>query len=75
VAIGKAVTFGPGGATFTWSTSPSATFSVLYAEDPAGPWIELPDIISSATGDFSFTDDGTATGGLPAHRFYRIRQR
>jgi len=61
--------------TFGWSASPAATFNVQYADDPAGPWTELPVIISSATGHFSFTDDGTSTGGLPGRRFYRIRQR
>ncbi len=75
LAVSKSLSFGPGGASFSWSASSSATFAVLYAEDPAGPWIELPAIISSATGEFSFTDDGTLTGGLPSHRFYRIRQR
>ncbi len=74
VAVSKS-SFGPGGFTLEWTASADSEFSVQYANDPAGPWIELPEPIGSATGEFYFQDDGTKTGGLPPQRFYRLRPR
>jgi len=67
--------FSAGAFSFQWSASPNDQFSVQYANNPAGPWTELPQAITSDTGNFSFTDNGSQTGGLPPHRFYRFRRR
>ncbi|HTD67194.1 MAG TPA: hypothetical protein VK846_11755, partial [Candidatus Limnocylindria bacterium] len=72
VAIGTS-SFGPDGFTLAWTASADSEFSVQYADDPAGPWFEIPATIGSAIGEFSFKDDGSMTGGLPAQRFYRLR--
>lgn len=66
--------FGPSGFALEWSADASDEYSIQYADDPAGPWIELPQTITSPTGDFSFLDDGSSTGGLPPQRFYRLRR-
>ena len=60
---------------FTWTADPGSEFSVEYAEDPAGPWIEISPPVTSETGDFIFTDDGSGTGGLSPRRFYRLHRR
>jgi len=67
--------FDANGFAFTWSSEPGAEFSVEYAEDLAGPWIEIPPTITSETGEFLFIDDGSGTGGLSPSRFYRLRRR
>jgi len=37
-------------------------------------WNSFPTVITSATGVFSFVDDGSQTGGLGPMRFYRLIQ-
>jgi hypothetical protein len=69
------VSFGPGGFNLQWSANPGEEYAIQYANDPAGPWTELPQGVTSPNGDFSFTDNGSQTGGLPPHRFYRLRRR
>jgi hypothetical protein len=68
------VSFGPSGFTLKWFADPSEQFSVQYTDDLNGPWNAIPASVVSDTGEFSFTDDGTVTGGLPTHRFYRLLQ-
>ena len=64
--------FGPGGFTLEWVDGPGTEFAIEYANDPAGPWIGVPQTFTSQTGQFLFTDDGTLTGGLAPQRFYRL---
>ena len=71
-AIGKS-RFGPTGFILEWNASPEFEFTVQYANDPLGPWFDIPQTITSGDGQFSFTDDGTLTGGLAPQRFYRLR--
>jgi hypothetical protein len=70
--IPKTVTFGPGGFTLTWFADPAAQFNVQYTDDLSGHWNSVPQPFVSETGEFSFTDDGTLTGGLSPQRFYRL---
>lgn len=37
-------------------------------------WTAFTNVVSSATGQFGFVDDGTQTGGLGPTRFYRLVQ-
>jgi hypothetical protein len=67
--------FNANGFGFTWSAEPGEEFGVEYSEGPAGPWTEIPQTFTSETGEFSFTDDGSGTGGLSSRRFYRLRGR
>ena len=66
------VSYGPGGFTLQWNGAPSEQFSVQYTDDLNEPWNAVPAPVISDTGVFTFTDDGTLTGGLPQHRFYRL---
>jgi hypothetical protein len=70
--IPNQVTFGPNGFTLSWKAEPFAQFNLQYADDLNGPWNSVPQAFISETGEFSFTDDGTLTGGIPARRFYRL---
>jgi hypothetical protein len=67
--------FVAGGFKLQWAAAPTATFMVLYADALPGPWNTVPLQINSPNGTFTFTDDGTLTGGVIAtNRFYRILQ-
>jgi hypothetical protein len=72
VGVGKA-SFSTGGFKIEWSASPADEFVIEYANDPSGPWTDIPGTVTSGDGEFSFVDDGTLTGGLPPQRFYRLR--
>jgi subtilisin-like proprotein convertase family protein len=58
-----------------WSASPSNQFRVHWENSlvPAS-WNAFSTIVTSANGNFSFTDDGSQTGGLGGQRFYRLQQ-
>ena len=58
------------GFAFTWNAEPQDAYVIEYADDPAGPWIQIPQIITSDTGDFTFSDPSASVGGRK--RFYRI---
>jgi hypothetical protein len=63
---------------FSWQAAPGQGFQIDYAtefptSDPV-QWITIPTVFWSATGHYSFTDDGTLTGGPANARFFRLRQ-
>jgi hypothetical protein len=63
------------GVTINWTASASNQFRVQWANSLAPvTWNTLSTIITSANGNFSFTDDGSQTGGLGSQRFYRLQQ-
>ncbi len=57
-----------------WTADPSLKFGVEWTQlwDPAY-WQPLPGTIVSTNGTFSFTDDGSQTGGFDPTRYYRIQ--
>ena len=62
------------GFTITWSTVPGKTYKVLYADTPAGPWLEdLPNSQITATAGQSQLTYSDAAAGNVGQRFYRIR--
>jgi subtilisin family serine protease/subtilisin-like proprotein convertase family protein len=61
-----------GGIHLRWAGPISARYQVQWTPSLAAGWTTLPNIITSTTGQFSFTDDGTQTGGLNAPRFYKL---
>ncbi len=69
------ITAGPGGVTLNWTAPLGQQFQVQWtpAIQPA-TWTTFTNIITSPNGLYTFTDDGTQTGGLGALRFYRLRQ-
>lgn len=76
--INPVVTVVNGVATFTWQAAPGLRFQVQYATEipPDGVivWTAVPGEVTSLTGDYSFTDDGSLTGGLTAFKIYRVVQ-
>ena len=68
--IGKAELTPSGGFTLQWTAPSSAQFKVEWtAGIGSGPWTAFTNVISSTTGQFSFTDDAPI-----APRFYRLQQ-
>ena len=65
--------FTPSGFKLAWSGPPGQHFTVEYSTAFPPVWQSVPGGVTSPTGDYSFTDDGTLTGGLSTNRFYRIK--
>jgi hypothetical protein len=65
---------GASGTTLNWTASPTAQFEVQWTDDLTQPWNTDTNIITSADGNFTFTDDGSQTATLGAARFYRLVQ-
>lgn len=69
------ISSGPGGVTLDWQAPPSFQFEVEYSDVLPPVWaMATGGPITSTDGDFTFTDDGTLTGGppLPPIRYYRL---
>jgi hypothetical protein len=60
------------GFVLAWMSDLDAEFRVEFANDPVGPWIAFPGVVTSITGEFTFVDDGFFSGGLSANRYYRV---
>ena len=68
------LTVGPAGVVLQWSGALSQTFHVQWASALTPPlvWNTFPQAVTSTTGQFTFTDDGSQSGGLGPRRFYRL---
>jgi hypothetical protein len=62
----------PGGFVLNWTAPATNRFQIQYSDGLPPVWTTLPDIITSTMGSFTFTDDGSQTGGLGVMRFYRL---
>jgi len=62
------------GTTLKWKASPTAHFEVQWKDDLAQPWNTDTNVITSSTGNFTFTDNGSQTAPLGPMRFYRLVQ-
>ena len=64
-----------GGVALTWKAEPNRRFQVEFTDEiPPKNWISIPMIISSDSGNFIFTDDGSMSGELSEQRYYRLRE-
>ena len=69
----SSITVTTNGVVLQWTASPNQQFQVQWTPTLAPPtWNTFTNIITSATANFSFLDDGSQTGGLGATRFYRL---
>jgi hypothetical protein len=69
------ITVTPGGVVLRWTAPASASFNVQWTPTLVPTvWTSFTNIITSPTGLFQFTDDGTQTGGLGGTRYYRLLQ-
>ncbi len=64
------------GIVINWTASASSQFRVQWANSLIAPssWNNFSTIVTSANGNFSFTDDGSQSGGLGGQKFYRLQQ-
>jgi subtilisin-like proprotein convertase family protein len=57
-----------------WSGPTYASYRVQWTPTLIPPtWNTFTNVVTSATGQFIFVDDGTQTGGLNSPRYYRLR--
>ena len=61
-----------GGFVLNWTAAVGDRFQVQYTTNLPPVWITFTNQVTSATGNFAFTDDGSQSGGLSALRFYRL---
>jgi subtilisin family serine protease/subtilisin-like proprotein convertase family protein len=64
-----------GPVTLTWFGPVQNSFQVQWTASLSPPpvsWTSFTNIVTSTTGIFTFTDDGTQTGGFSTNRFYRL---
>jgi len=63
----------PAGVQLQWTAAPGGNFQVQWSASllPAA-WVTIPSVITSSGGAYSFSDDGSQTGGLGTTRFYRL---
>jgi hypothetical protein len=68
------VTFTTNGISIGWTSDLGRQFRAQWTTNLAPPivWTSFTNIISSATTNYVFLDDGTQTGGLGPMRFYRL---
>jgi len=71
VRIAQAVK-SPSGMQLNWTASAAAGFSVQWSTNLGGPWNTFAGTVTSATGQFSFQDDGSQSGGFATAKFYRL---
>jgi len=66
---------GTNSVTLRWNGPTTAAYNVQWTPALAPPvWTSFTNVITSVTGLFEFTDDGTQTAGLDPLRFYRLIQ-
>ena len=71
----SSITRATNGVRLEWTSSTAAGFQVQWAAGLAPPaWNTFTNIITSATGNYWFLDDGSQSGGLGDARFYRLLQ-
>ncbi|PYK60869.1 MAG: hypothetical protein DME21_10590, partial [Verrucomicrobia bacterium] len=68
----SSLTMTPGGFVLNWTAPVGDRFQVQYTTNLPPVWITFTNQVTSATGNFAFTDDGSQSGGLSALRFYRL---
>lgn len=59
--------------TFSWSAPTNVSFRVDYSTVLPPIWSTFTNNITSGDGNFSFTDDGSQSGGLNGTKLYRVR--
>ncbi|PYJ55972.1 MAG: hypothetical protein DME24_23635, partial [Verrucomicrobia bacterium] len=68
----SSLTMTAGGFVLNWTAAVGERFQVQYTTNLPPVWITFTNQVTSATGNFAFTDDGSQSGGLSALRFYRL---
>jgi subtilisin-like proprotein convertase family protein len=67
------VTYTGGGFLLQWTGPSTASYQPQWSPViPTSSWNSFTNVITSATGQFSFLDNGSQTGGFGSTRFYRV---
>lgn len=75
IPIISTLSYGTNGTTLQWFGTTNASFNVQWTPSLApASWRTFPARVTSASGIFSFFDDGSLTGGFDTQRFYRLIQ-
>jgi subtilisin family serine protease/subtilisin-like proprotein convertase family protein len=64
----------PAGLRLLWSGPAGTRYQVFYSDTIPAIWTPIGGAVTSVTGDFQFTDDGSLTAGFPGFRIYRIQR-
>ena len=65
----------PGGIRLDWTGGPGASYKVDWTPTIAPTvWTPFTNVFTSTNTSFTFTDDGSQTGGLGGMRYYRVYQ-
>ncbi len=57
-----------------WNGSASARYQVFFSDELPPVWNPVGGAVTSLTGDFEFTDDGTETAPMGTFRLYRLQR-
>jgi hypothetical protein len=68
----SSLTMTPGGFVLNWTAPVADRFNVQYATNLPPAWLTFTNLVTSTNGNFTFTDDGSQTGGLGGLRFYQL---
>ena len=68
----SSLTLTPGGFVLNWTAPATDRYQVQYATNLPAVWMTFSNIVTSTNGNFTFTDDGSQSGGLGVARFYRL---
>ena len=67
------MSYGTNGLSLRWAAPPNLRFVAEWTATLAPPaWRPYPDYITSTNTIYTFTDDGSKTGGLGTSRYYRF---
>ncbi len=58
---------------FAWTAPTNIIYQVDYSTNLLAGWTSFTNFITSTSGTFNFTDDGTNGGGFRNTKYYRLR--
>ncbi|MCK6500257.1 MAG: hypothetical protein L6Q38_12360, partial [Nitrospira sp.] len=64
----------PAGFRLAWTGPAGARYQVFYSDTIPALWTPIGGAVTSLTGNFEYTDDGSLTAGFPGFRIYRIQR-
>jgi hypothetical protein len=72
-ALIRQIQIADSGVLLRWVADAGSCFQVQWTDRlEGGFWSTFADLVTSETGEFSYLDDGSQTGGLTQPRFYRL---
>jgi subtilisin family serine protease/subtilisin-like proprotein convertase family protein len=66
--------FTANGFVINWTADPNQRFQVQWSDVIPPNWQSFTNVVTSTTENYTFTDDGTQSGGFAPFRMYRLRQ-